>query len=204
LVLPIFVAGLALFSPATPPLILVVACAFSPLAAAFFGHAARRHIRKDIENKSRGYVLAGVGVGLAYFEIVSLVVILFSGVHHPPRIAMYEAATVGSMRTINLAAHSYAGAHPQEGFPRTLKDMARDSDKDWSIDEALASGVKSKYRFTYVAKRSKENGTMDAYQVFADPVDSVNKDMRHFFTDQTEIIRYSRAEPANESSEELK
>ena len=108
------------------------------------------------------------------------------------------------MRTINLAAHSYAGTHPQERFPGTLKDMAGKSDKDWSIGEALADGVKSKYRFTYAANSSKENGTRDAYQVFADPVDSANKGMKHFFIDQTGIIRYSSGGPANESSAELK
>jgi len=128
-----------------------------PLATAFFGHAARRQIRKEIQNKSRGYMLAGVGLGLGYFEMAFAILISFDGVHHPPRIAMYEAAAVGSMRTINLAARSYAGTRPQERFPRTLKDMARESDKDWSIGEALADGVKSKYRFMYAAKARRKS-----------------------------------------------
>jgi len=59
-----------------------------PLAAAFFGHAARRQIRKEIQNKSRGYMLAGLGLGLGYFEMAFAILISFAGVHHPPRIAM--------------------------------------------------------------------------------------------------------------------
>ncbi len=36
----------------------------------------------------------------------------------------YEASAVGSMRTLNRAAGVYAGTHPQEGFPKALKDLS--------------------------------------------------------------------------------
>lgn len=208
LVLPLFLLCAALFDSLNPPLILIVVCALSPLVAAFFGHAARRQIRKDGQARAKGYGLAAATLTVGYLEIVFVAFVLLSSGHHPSHVLSSEASAVGSMRTLNVAARAYANAHPRNGFPKGLKDLSwnnRQPETDWSIDEVLASGVKASYRFMYVAKSSKVNGKIDAYQIFADPVDSRNKDMRHSFTDQTGVIRSTvDGNAANESSPELK
>jgi hypothetical protein len=175
-----------------------------PLAAAFCGHAARRQIQGDNPGKGRGHVLAAIGLALGYLELACVALFLVATPIHTNRAGHYEASAVGSLRTINLAEHAYAEAHPTGGYTKALQDLAwkeGQPERDWSINQTLASGVKSHYKFIYIANPSKQSGVLDLYKVFADPTDH---DMRHFFTDQTGIIRYSRGGPANESSAELK
>ncbi len=208
LVLPGFAAWAVLFGPVSPPGYWIVACALlSPLAAAFFGHAARREFRKSGQQGVRGSAMAAAGLTIGYLEIAFVGLILLGGVHHPNRMAAYEASAVGSLRTLNRAAGVYAGTHPREGFPKALKDLSGDDSRpepDWLIDQALASGVRAHYRFTYVPKSTKLHGVIDTYQIFADPIDSKDEESRHFFTDQSGSIRISKGAPANESSTELK
>jgi len=57
-----------LFAPVNPPGILIAAWALSPLAAAFFGHAARREISKSGQDGARGSTMAA-GLTIGYLEI---------------------------------------------------------------------------------------------------------------------------------------
>jgi hypothetical protein len=185
-------------------LVIVAAFVLCPLAAAFLGHAARLQIRKNGGADSvRGYTLAGVGLTLGYLELACWT-LLFIGLfpRHSNQIAVDESAAVGALRTINDAEYAYSEAHPKSAYTKRLQDLNGDSGQVWFIDHALASGVKSDYKFTYVPHLSKQDGVVDEYQVFADPIDSPDA-MRHFFTDQTGVIRYTRNTPANESSNEL-
>jgi hypothetical protein len=207
LVLPTFVAVAVIFAPLDPPGAVIFAVAFSPLVAVFFGHAARKEIRKIGDPKAMVSRVAAIGTITGYLGIVLMVLFLFTGRHSESRMVAYEASAVGSLRTLNLASHAYASAHPQVGFPKTLKDLTwdrSDPGQAWGVDETLASGVKTRYRFTYVPKNSESDGPIDAYQIFADPLDLKDKDLRHFFSDQSGAIRISTGAPANESSTELK
>jgi hypothetical protein len=208
LVLPGFVAWAALLSPINPPLYLIVTCVlFSPLAAAFFGHAARREFRKSGQGGTSGPAMAATGLTIGYLEIALTVVTIFTGTYHPKRIVAYEASAVGSLQTLNFAARAYAGTHPQEGFPKALKDLCWNGSRpepDWSIDQVLSSGMKAHYRFKYVAKSTTPYGRIDGYQIYADPIDPKDRESRHFFTDQSGSIRISSGAPANESSTELR
>jgi len=58
-----------LFAPVNPPGILIAAWALSPLAAAFFGHAARREISKSSQDGARGSTMAAAGLTIGYLEI---------------------------------------------------------------------------------------------------------------------------------------
>lgn len=177
----------------------------SPMAAAFFGHAARRQIRKNGNLNEGGYRLATLGLALGYFELSAIVLLFLSAPPHSDRRALYEASAVGSLLTVNRAERAYSEAHPKEGYTKGLQDLVgsdSQSGKDWFVDETLARGVKSHYKFTYTPNSSKQNSAFDRYKVFADPTD---QDMRHFFTDETGVIRYTNEKsPANESSKELK
>jgi hypothetical protein len=203
LALPVYVAVAILFQSFGPGWFVIIVCILCPLAGAFFGHAALREARRNDGASFGGQSLARTGLGLGYGEIVLLAIVVAGSGHHPNRMAAYEAAAVGSMRTLNFAAHAYANSHPRVGFPNNLKELAWDNSKPETpsvVDPALASGLKLHYRFTYLAKSTKGDGVEDAYQVFADPVDATNKEMRHFYTDQTEVIRVSSKGSANETS----
>jgi len=207
LVSPNFVVLALLFGETNLPGYFIIACVFlSPLAAAFFGHAARRQISKSGQDGPRGHKLATVGLTIGYLEIALVGLVLFGTRPHHNTLGAYEASAVGSVRTLNVAAHSYASAHPQIGFPKTLKDLSpNDSESDpYSlIDQTLASGVKLQYRFTYVPRSASVNGINDGYQIHADPTGSQKPDARHFFTDQTTVIRWASGTTANESSPAL-
>jgi hypothetical protein len=182
----------------------VVACLLCPLAAAFFGHAANRELRGNGAAGSGRSAMATAGLTIGYLELALLGFITLGSIHHPSRRVAFEANAVSSLRTLNFAAHAYAKAHPQVGFPNSLQDLDSQSlqpGQDWQIDPVLASGTKLHYRFTYVPKN--HGGAVDAYQIFADPLDAKDRDARHFFTDQSASIRRSQGAPANESSEPL-
>jgi hypothetical protein len=77
-----------------------------------------------------------------------------------------EAAFISSLRTICTANVSYEYGHPKQGYAKTLADLGP---KDGNfIDVALASGVKSGYRFEYIAKPGA-NGLIEQYRVTARP-----------------------------------
>jgi hypothetical protein len=151
--------------------------------------------------------MATAGLAIGYLELALLALlgfIMLGSVHHPSRIVASEAMAVSSLRTVNFAAHAYAQAHPQVGFPNSLQDLGSQTpqpEQDWQIDPALASGTKLHYRFTYVPRN--RGGAVDEYQIFADPLDAKDREARHFFTDQSESIRWSKGAPANESSAPL-
>src|SRR5579872_5282215 len=56
-----------------------------------------------------------------------------------------ETAAVSSLRTYNDAMQEFAKAHPQQGFPSALKDMATDQDEPWKIYPSLADGSRFYY-----------------------------------------------------------
>ena len=182
----------------------VVACLLCPLAAAFFGHSARRELRGNGAAGCTRSAMAKAGLTIGYLELALLGFITLGSVHHPSRIVAFEAMAASSLRTVNFAAHAYAQAHPQVGFPNSLQDLGSQTlqpGQEWQIDPVLASGTKLHYRFTYVPR--SRGGAVDAYQIFADPLDAKDRDARHFFTNQSESIRWSKGAPANESSAPL-
>jgi type IV pilus assembly protein PilA len=68
------------------------------------------------------------------------------------------------------------------------------------IDNVLASGEKSGYSYRYKAIDTTQNGRFDAFTVTADPVQEGSTKQRHFFTDQTGVIRVETGRPATAAS----
>ena len=93
--------------------------------------------------------------------------------------------------------------HPQQGYPNKLADLALQLQKGheeplWAIDQALASGVRASYSSAYTPHTSKGDGKIDVYEVSADPFD--NRGKRHFFMNETGVIRVSETGPATANS----
>jgi hypothetical protein len=68
------------------------------------------------------------------------------------------------------------------------------------VDNVLANGEKSGYRFHYSVFGSTESGRIDAFSLTADPVNATNLNLRHYFADQTGMIRVELGHPATEAS----
>jgi hypothetical protein len=57
------------------------------------------------------------------------------------------------------------------------------------IDSVLSAGVKSGYIYTYSPLAQDANGDYQAFSVTADPITPGTTGDRHFYTDQTNVIR---------------
>lgn len=102
------------------------------------------------------------------------------------RMAANEASSVGSLRTINTAAVTYAEKYGH--YPRSLKELGPSPTGQASengaglIDSALAEGQKAGYRFSY------EPAPGSGYAVDAQPLRDGDTGARRFSTDQTGLI----------------
>ncbi|MBI1749891.1 MAG: pili assembly chaperone, partial [Acidobacteria bacterium] len=67
------------------------------------------------------------------------------------------------------------------------------------IDSVLAAGTKSGYTFTYTAGAAAA-GTVPTYTLNGDPVTAGTTGQRHFFTDQSGVVRADPAAKATVAS----
>ncbi len=113
------------------------------------------------------------------------------------RIQANESAVAAAMRSITTAIVSYELAY-QAGYPNNLIDLgpppvgtpASAAAADL-IDRALAMGTRSGYNFTYAAIDANGDGRNDSYTVHADPSSPGVTGVKHFFVNQTNVIRYN-------------
>ena len=187
---------------APPHFLVAVACL--PIAAVVLGHIAAWRINRRVD--AGGRRIARAGLLLGYLGVAALPVVAFLnrpvGVHD-------ESSAVASLRTLNISLKVYAEGHPEQGYPPGLADLssaiARDPLPLWWIDRVLAAGVKSGYRFTYIPRSLTGHGQLDSYGISADPVRPSNPyTSRHFFTDETGIIRLRKSGKADAQSEMLR
>jgi prepilin-type N-terminal cleavage/methylation domain-containing protein len=162
------------------------------------------------------------GFSLIELLIVVAIILIIAAIAIPnllrARIAANEASAVGSLRTINTSAVSYAATYGN-GFPSTLAALGTATAGDTTakcseallIDEVLTAGKKSGYKFTYA------DGTGDtpnaaptggcagdnSYSVTAAPITAGTTGQRYFFTDQTGVIRYNPTGAATNTSAPL-
>ncbi len=186
---------------------------FFPAAvlAIVLGHLSRSEIRRSGgRKKGAGMALAGLIFG--YFGVAIIPIVLIVAAIAIPnllraKMAANEATAVGSLRAINTAIVSYSSQYGH--VPGKLTALAppavgpQTENFAGLIDTDLAHGQKSGYVFSYEASDSQGRGIYDAYVVYADPVTSGTTGQRHFFTDQTGVIRSSTMATANEHSPPL-
>lgn len=180
----------------------------SAIPAIILGHVSLSEIKKSA-GRIAGQGVAIAGLVLGYLGIAFIPFILIIAAIAIPnllraRIAANEASAVGSLRTINTACVTYATSY--NTFPPSLSSLGPSGEPSASaaglIDTLLANGQKSGYVLTYEAG-SPEDGLVKTYAARADPLTPGTTGMRHFYTDQSGVIRFSRDGPANDSSDPL-
>ena len=133
------------------------------------------------------------GFSLIELLIVVAIILIIAAIAIPnllrSRIAANEASAVGSIRTINTSEVTYASTYPQSGFSdlASLGGAGGSSSGAGLIDSVLASGTKSGYVFTVTAAGGTPKTT---YDVHGDPQNS-QTGQRHFFSDQSGVIRFN-------------
>lgn len=183
------------------------------IPAIVLGHLAHAEIRRSV-GRLQGEGMALAGLILGYVSVVFIPMILIIAAIAIPnllrsRMVANEAAAAASLRTICMASATYQQIYGH-GFPPSLAALGPDdngapasAEHAGLIDANLALGSKSGYVFTYQAISTHKDGTLDGFQAYADPVAPGTTGVRHFFVDQTGVIRIQEDGPANENSPPL-
>lgn len=138
------------------------------------------------------------GFSLIELLIVVTIILIIAAIAIPNlvknKIQANETAAVETMRTLNESVLLYSNSY--NGFPHSLSEMgpasggtAASSASADLIDSALASGVKSGYKFVYAPVVTDPSGNVQSYTITATPVVAGSTGQRSFFTDQSGTIR---------------
>lgn len=192
----------------------VIAPFIGAIVAVVLGHLGLSEIKKSA-GRLKGDGMAIAGLVLGYIQIAGLPFILIIAAIAIPnllraRMAANEASAVGSLRTLTTAEISYASNCPKLGFAYALTELGPAGSACPEgrnlIDYSLASGLKSGYRFTPHVSSFTGQAPETGFGWNADPVKvgSGATGMRHFFVDQTGVIRVSTTGQADENSEPVR
>ena len=153
------------------------------------------------------------GFSLIELLIVVAIILIIAAIAIPnllrSRIAANEASAVGSMRTLNTAEVTYSSTYPDCGFTAlaNLGGSGGTATGAGLVDSVLAGGVKSGYSFAVTATGG--SGTCGSgslpntlYSINGDP-SSAQTGQRHFYTDQSGVIRYNTSVAATATSNPL-
>lgn len=181
------------------------------ITAIILGHISQSRIRQSA-GRLKGRGLATAGLILGYMGVAVIPIILIIAAIAIPnllraRMAANESSAVGSMRTFNTALVSYASSCPQ-GFPASAEQLGPGSGDCTGanlIDQSLASprALKNGYIFVYHPGRTDDQGHITVYVVSADPAVPGSTGVRHFYTDESGLIRYEMSGSAGPDSQPL-
>jgi prepilin-type N-terminal cleavage/methylation domain-containing protein len=145
------------------------------------------------------------GFSLIELLIVVAIILIIAAIAIPnllrSRIAANEASAVGSIRTINTSEVTYASTYPQSGFATlgNLGGAGGSATGAGLIDSVLASGTKSGYVFAVTTGSTTPSST---YDVVGDPQNS-QTGQRHFYSDQSGVIRFNVSASATNTDSPL-
>ena len=181
------------------------------VAAVVLGHLALSDIKKNA-GRLAGHGMAIAGLVLGYIGIAFIPFILIIAAIAIPnllrsRMAANEASALGTLRTYNTAMVTYSNACPDIGYPASLESLGPGgkncSQADLVAEQlAVPVPVKSGYHFFYVPQKDPR-GLITSYVLAADPVNPGSTGVRHFFTDESGVIRYAMSGRADANSEPL-
>ena len=152
---------------------------------------ASKQIQKSASNnKSAGFTLIEL-------LIVIAVIMVIAGIAIPnfirSKMRANESGAVANLRTITTANVVYTTTYGV-GFGPSLavlggNPVAPSASSAGLIDSVLSAGVKSGYIYTYTAGSQDANNNWQSFTITADPITPGTTGDRHFFTDQTNVIR---------------
>jgi hypothetical protein len=187
-----------------------------PLLAAIpaivLGHLALSDIKKKAgQLKGNGLAIAGMVMGYAQVVLIPFILII-AAIAIPnllrAKMAANEASAVGAMRSYSFALGTYASMCPKIGFPASLANLGpggHDCNHAQLLDAFLgtANPIRSGYAFHYQVGVQDGPGQVVSFTLSADPIAENTTGMRHFFTDETGVIRESRNGQATADSPPL-
>jgi prepilin-type N-terminal cleavage/methylation domain-containing protein len=150
------------------------------------------------------------GFSLIELLIVVAIILIIAAIAIPnllrARIAANESATASNMRTINTSETSYWTSWGNQYSPDLVSlgpngntsCTQPSSTQACLIDDQLAQGTKSGYTIAYTAA-ADASGAFTTYGMTGEP-QSTSTGVKHFFTDQTFVIRWDPTVKATAAS----
>jgi type IV pilus assembly protein PilA len=149
------------------------------------------------------------GFSLIELLIVVAIILIIAAIAIPnllrSRMAANEASAVAAVRTVNTSEIVYQSSYGGSYAPSLLAlsdggalancapGVAPVATSACLLDNALAGGTKAGYLFTYLPVAVGALNT--SYTLHADPISASGQ--RHFFTDETNVIRVNPAAAAS-------
>ena len=122
------------------------------------------------------------------------------------RIVGNQAGAYAELLTLNRSAAEYERTYGC-GFPRTLAAFGPPPtgqlptrDAAGLVSKALAAGVAEGYTFTYEHGPSDRSGCVSHYAINADPATPGTTGNKHYYTDESGVVREREGEPADRTS----
>ena len=196
------------------------------ILAIILGHWSLSDIRKA-GGRLTGRGIGAVGMVLGYIGVAMIPFLLVAAIAIPnllrARMAANESAAVGSLRTITTALVTY-NTDFGAGYPTSLDVLATgDAAKEncshaGLINPVFATGRKSGYVFYYTPKfpggadhapappkgaASNCPAGASGFEITADPITENSTGVRHFFIDESGVIRFAVDTPATADSPAL-
>jgi type IV pilus assembly protein PilA len=141
------------------------------------------------------------GFSLIELLVVVAVIMIIAAIAIPnfikTKMRTNEASAGQSLRNISTAEIVYSTIYGI-GFSDSLTKLSGngvvvDQNNAGLIDEVLAGGLKSGYVFTFTVLSTDPAGHVGTYCVTADPQFAGSSGQRHFYTDQTSVIRFNNS-----------
>lgn len=179
------------------------------IAAVVLGHIALSEIKRSAGRLAgNGMAVAGLVLGYVGVSIFPLLIIAAIAIPNllRSRMAANEASAVGSLRSYNAAMVTYASACPDQGYPASLENLGpggKDCNHLDVVEPQMAAQIPVKNGYHFFYTREQTPGGETKYILAADPVDPGTSGVRHFFTDESGVIRYSLQGGADVHSEPL-
>jgi type IV pilus assembly protein PilA len=150
---------------------------------------------------------SNAGFSLIELLVVVAVILIIAAIAIPnymkSRMRANEASAVQSVRNIATAELVYSttyGIDFSDNLAKLSGDgILPDQDNAGLIDEVLASGIKQRYAITYTPLTMDAQGHPATFSVNADPQIPGNTGQRHFYVDQSCVIRSNISAPAGPS-----
>jgi type IV pilus assembly protein PilA len=147
----------------------------------------------------------GSGFSLIELLIVVAIILIIAAIAIPSilraRVAANQAAAVENCRTVSIGEVNYSILYG--GFSPTLLALggpavgAATPTNAQIIDDALSSGMRAGYVFTYSSLNVDPSGNFQDYTLNADPQVAVFTGNDHYFTDEPALIHVNHVAPAS-------
>lgn len=185
---------------------------FASVPAVILGHLSLSEIRKSAGRlKGKGMAIAGLVMGYISVALIPFILII-AAIAIPnllrARMASNEMTAIATLRTYNAAIVAYATNCQNVGFPADVSDMGPGdgSCKSANLLRGELAGLarpsltRTGYQFSYSPGSTDTAGRVVTYSITADPVTENTSGMRHFFTDESGVIRQNSGAPATVDS----